>query len=352
MSSFCTTCPIKLCVTPRIQMILLYFISVIFGATQRPPGPNNKLRMADPILIERLKRYLDYSAMSYCLSNLNSSSCTVCNSPRIKKTSKIMIFKSNYYQTDSYIAVNELHQEVVVTFRGMKNTDQSHKFIDARLSRMHLPSISKYGIWSHDIKVHSGFLSILEDSYSLIYGPLINIAKENPGYRVVFNGHSLGGAISVLLLVKLVFYGLLDPKRTAIVNFGSPRIGNKSFALFVSKIVTESWRVTHGYDIVPKCPPRFLGYHHFPNEIWIVDKIEDSKLSGFVSHEIKPTIDTPLEKIVTETFVCDLFDDARCSISTGFKPVIDSYLHLVYWNLIATSAKFGRCFNVDTNLAV
>eukprot|EP00835_Amoeboradix_gromovi_P002460 NODE_140_length_17926_cov_0.139620.p6 type:complete len:331 gc:universal NODE_140_length_17926_cov_0.139620:11970-12962(+) len=325
-------------------MVVLLLTSAVLSMNHSLGIIDKNLRLADPLLIENLKRYLDYSAMSYCLPNLDFSSCEVCNSPRLQNISKIVTFQSEYYKTDSYVAVNDRNREIVITFRGLDNNRQLVQFVNTVLKRMDIPLSNEYGISTHEVKVHSGFLAIFEDSYQVIYTPLIKIIRSNPNHRIVFNGHSLGGALSVLLLIKLVFKDLLDPKRMKIVNFGSPRIGNKPFALLVTRLVRECWRVTHGHDVVPKSPPRFLGYHHFPNEIWLVDVINIPKSKDYTSDAFKPSLKTPFETINTKSYVCDLFDDRRCSISTGSSPFVDEYLHLVYWNLISSSQDFGRCF--------
>jgi len=53
------------------------------------------------------------------------------------------------------------------------------------------------------------------------------------------------------------------------ITFGSPRTGNPAFVQYHEVIMTESWRVVHQLDIVPRVPSDFLDiFHHVPTEIW------------------------------------------------------------------------------------
>lgn len=94
----------------------------------------------------------------------------------------------------------------------------------------------------------------------------VNAAKAaNPGYRIVFTGHSLGAAVSSLGAAYARKSGL----EVDIINYGSPRVGNVAFAKFVSGQPGVEWRVTHLDDPVPRLPPIVFGYAHTTPEYWL-----------------------------------------------------------------------------------
>jgi len=44
-------------------------------------------------------------------------------------------------------------------------------------------------------------------------------------------------------------------KMPILYNYGSPRLGNKNFAKYFSKILPDSIRIVHDRDVVPHLPP-------------------------------------------------------------------------------------------------
>ena len=53
-------------------------------------------------------------------------------------------------------------------------------------------------------------------------------------------------------------------------TFGGPRIGDAEFCRLLSENYPDgNFRYVHGADIIPKIPPRFLLYDHFPREIYL-----------------------------------------------------------------------------------
>lgn len=56
------------------------------------------------------------------------------------------------------------------------------------------------------------------------------------------------------------------------MTFGQPRIGNAAFASYYSRMVPNTFRITHERDIVPHLPPYYhyfpqKTYRHFPREV-------------------------------------------------------------------------------------
>lgn len=115
--------------------------------------------------------------------------------------------------------------------------------------------------------VHSGF----NTGYDEIAATLIDAVKKahdaNPTYKIVFTGHSLGAAMATLSAANLRARGYAID----IYSYGSPRVGNRAFAEFVTKQPGTENRLTHGNDPVPRLPPIFTNYRHTSPEYWLED---------------------------------------------------------------------------------
>jgi len=83
-----------------------------------------------------------------------------------------------------------------------------------------------------------------------------------PTARVKTTGHSLGAALATLTAMDLA---KLYPD-VQVYNFGSPRVGDKTFSPFAGTVMTDFWRVTHYKDCVPHLPEQTLGFRHVCTE--------------------------------------------------------------------------------------
>jgi len=107
-----------------------------------------------------------------------------------------------------------------------------------------------------------------------------------PALHIYVTGHSLGAAIATLAAADLY---QLTPD-ISLYTYGSPRVGDETFAKYFDKIVPDSFRVVAHQDFVPKVPQRFLGFRHVSREIWypeatgnsfrVCDGGEDDKCSN------------------------------------------------------------------------
>jgi predicted lipase len=116
-------------------------------------------------------------------------------------------------------------------------------------------------------KVHTGFYEQYEKVKSEIY----NIVRINTHLKkVIITGHSLGGALATLCSLDMA---INFPLREIIcVTFGSPRVGNLSFARLFNKKVKNSYRYVNGDDTVCKVPMVAFNYKHVSIKIKIGKK--------------------------------------------------------------------------------
>ena len=115
-------------------------------------------------------------------------------------------------------------------------------------------------------RVHRGFQSGLRRLHPLVQAELDQFPNAR---KVVFTGHSLGGALAILLAMTL----RLPPGATAsIVSFGTPRLGDDRL---IKSIQPEHRCYVHGEDRVADLPPKpwsFItwlaaGYDDYPRRI-------------------------------------------------------------------------------------
>lgn len=86
--------------------------------------------------------------------------------------------------------------------------------------------------------------------------------------NIIFSGHSLGGALAT---ISSLTYSLKYPDlNIACITFGSPRVGDKSFATYFNNIVKESYRFVNDNDPVP-CIPIAWRFEHVKGCIWLYE---------------------------------------------------------------------------------
>jgi hypothetical protein len=101
--------------------------------------------------------------------------------------------------------------------------------------------------WGPGGKVHAGFSGALKK----IWPRLVLSLGEREG-RLLYTGHSLGGALATLAAT------LVSPD--ALYTFGSPRVGDARFVELLAPL--QFVRMTDCADLVCAVPPGWLGFAH------------------------------------------------------------------------------------------
>lgn len=163
----------------------------------------------------------------------------------------------------AFIVADHDDAQIVVSFRGTRGTKQ---IFDQALTLLGTPSIHS-GVGG---KVQRYFQNVFDSLYSGVRYNLKPLIRKYPTYKVVFTGHSLGGATASITSATLVKENILTRDNTLLYTYGMPRVGNKIYAEAHDNLVPQSWRVVREGDIVTRFPPcrfticsRFNGpYHH------------------------------------------------------------------------------------------
>ncbi|MEQ1825912.1 MAG: lipase family protein [Pirellula sp.] len=109
-------------------------------------------------------------------------------------------------------------------------------------------------------RVHSGFNSEVNELW-----PLLEQQIKANQRTLWFAGHSLGGAMAAVCAVRCKI-SPIPSNPTAIFSYGAPRVGNRPYT---SVLKVKHYRWVNNNDIVPRVPPRWLGYRHMGQEIYL-----------------------------------------------------------------------------------
>jgi triacylglycerol lipase len=109
-------------------------------------------------------------------------------------------------------------------------------------------------------RVHSGFNKHVD-----VLWPKIEAMLRENQRPVWFAGHSLGGAMATLCAVRCRL-SQIPSEPQAIFTYGSPRVGDRKLVNFLK---IRHYRWVNNNDIVPRVPPRWLGYRHMGREIYL-----------------------------------------------------------------------------------
>eukprot|EP01083_Nonionella_stella_P271510 920060_1 len=174
------------------------------------------------------------------------------------------------------VALDDVNEAIVVTFRGTENTEQyigylRHCFIDWDKSSL-AQLKSDLGV-SHDVHMFQIISNAYDELKSEFYSYVQELIAAYPEYQIFITGHSLGGALAAIFTLDLYadYYNNgapLDKTKMKIYTYGQPRVGNDGFAVLMNELLDyEYYRVVHSKDPVPVLPPWIFGYRHNGIEI-------------------------------------------------------------------------------------
>ena len=193
-------------------------------------------------------------------------------------------------ETDGELQVADLQaiicrndKRIVIAFRGTDNMrnvqtdcqmfrDVVHEMITDK--RWELLDFSS---WMYRLKrlvgcglprCHHGFLRAFQVIGPEVLERLKPILLLNKNHQVCCSGHSLGGALSMLMAYWIRRYLKRKP---LVYTYGSPRVGNQTFQKIYDDNIPNTFRIVNQCDVIPHIPIALNGmlFRHCGREVCI-----------------------------------------------------------------------------------
>jgi hypothetical protein len=184
-------------------------------------------------------------------------------------------YRLNHYanlsklQVSYYLVTDEINRTQTVAVRGTSNVENA--LVDIAIQ---LINNADFGI-----QLHNGFAVSARHIYNDLKPRL------NKQYKVRTTGHSLGGAVAVILAMHLRNDGY---QLERVITFGQPKVTNITGSQKLDEL--DLWRVVTPQDLVPLVPPLHLTdinnlniYWHTGREIILLPGKQYSIASGIES---------------------------------------------------------------------
>ncbi|KXN65575.1 alpha/beta-hydrolase [Conidiobolus coronatus NRRL 28638] len=225
-----------------------------------------------------VKRHWFHGTYSYCmLSKAIDFKCLFnCPSYKVTKT-----FEDILLGTFAIAGHDPVTKEIIVSHRGSSN-------LRNWLSDFNYQKTNMIGA-PEGILLHKGFWDVYQSTAEDLNKYLMAML-DNPqfkGYKVVFTGQSLGGAVATIHAVDMAHKVKAKGFDIELYTYHSPRVGNQAFVDYtISQDITIA-RFTNRGDLVSHVGPRQYDYVHVPGEF----HSDSSDLFGLTFHECSQEYD-------------------------------------------------------------
>ena len=178
------------------------------------------------------------------------------------------------------------------------------------------------------ILVHKGFKDYADAALSDgILEFIVEYIKNHPDEKIYITGHSLGGAVAMMIAVRMVDAGA-DMTNVKVLTFGAPAVGNKYFAekykdkINLTRMVMDSDIVDVSLDV--------FGYTHFGK---VVD-YKQVESSTQYAHAMSLYLDCALRKFYDAGLKIDSQNKIESPVyiapirivKKSFKPIDEKYI--------------------------
>jgi triacylglycerol lipase len=238
---------------------------------------------------------------------------------RTPTTYRTIIHEAPKSEVNVIVEVDDVKQIQWIAVRGssnLRNWKLNFNYLQRTFSRNVLDR-------EDAIDLHTGFYLAAEDVYQSILPHL------NKNYQTRLTGHSLGGAIAVILMMFLFEDGYQVEK---CITFGQPKVTDFQGAEMCQNL--PLLRIINDRDVVPLLPPGTVltrlqgGYHHFGERIVLQDG---------QSYNYTQTIEAQdRQDQVTDSFWMSLLQAiAQQEIEESTENIKDHNLNLYLLNIIS-----------------
>ncbi|KAF8382585.1 hypothetical protein PRIPAC_71727 [Pristionchus pacificus] len=223
---------------------------------------------------KRGRETLNVAAAAYSDNPLRCLSYTFPNSNYKILTTVEVPCDSRNHTCAMFAAISVADKRIFVSFRGTTTNEQ--------LVVEGLESLENEVDWYGVGQVNRYFYEATEILWKYLERHIDQPSSSH--FRIMFTGHSLGGAMATLAAMKTHVKKLRPKYLISLFTYGEPRVGNRVFAHNVQAAITDGYRVVHRADMVPHLPPcKDLGAGcdpmdfrrpiHHSVEIWYPDQM-------------------------------------------------------------------------------
>ena len=195
----------------------------------------------------------DYSQLKKALILGELANASYLDEPSAAATVAKMGFDEVvFYDRDgaqAYLFANE--RDCVIACRGTEPHDINDVKADVDAAFAIIETVGR---------VHRGFNTEVDDLWPRLAKRLTEEKRT-----LWFCGHSLGGAMATICAGRC-FYDETVPDPEGLFTYGSPRVGDKQY---INYCTVEHVRLVNNCDLVPRLPPRILGFRHHGKELYL-----------------------------------------------------------------------------------
>ncbi len=163
---------------------------------------------------------------------------------------KALIFKKGKTLTVVFRGTIDATNSWLENVHFMQVAASDSLFIDAVGLRYNFSQIPK-------AQVHSGYVLGIAYLWHALYPELLQMKKDGAVKKIVFTGHSQGGALAQLFMAQLDLDEVFSDVELFSYSFGSPNVGNQIFATDFDQRFTQNnraFRFVNSEDLVCNLP--------------------------------------------------------------------------------------------------
>ena len=225
-----------------LVILIIWLITIVIRKTLLSIGlkymtMNNLVILDNPFHLDTVQNMEDFqfskNPVSSCLEWIRLCYIFSKQKDLIVPDSVVLLAS---FQEICYIFKNTAMNKLFIIFRGTLS-------IEDMISDLN----NTQSIFHDNLYIHSGFLAI----YMKMQKDLMDLLKTLSPSSVIIIGHSLGGALAMILSVDILTNMNWKP---VLYTFGCPRVGDDNFVQFLKNKNLECYRVVNYEDVVPQFP--------------------------------------------------------------------------------------------------
>ncbi len=235
-------------INTKLFITLAAAIITLLSAVSAKSTSNSNSKYFITPLIKSAKSFLSFANLPYCNKEIiQTLACPLCSDLLDKsykvKDIQVTVFEKRVFKV--VILVSKEHQEIIVAFGGPKLSKDAEFF----------SSVFTLGYQQiHNVHVEKIFANVYTGNMQLNLRKRLKCILATQGrknYKVIFVGHSFGGALATLASYDLVESKALGAKNAPkVYTYGQLKIGHLDFVTAIHKKV-EVIRIIKNTDLTP-----------------------------------------------------------------------------------------------------